>query len=132
MSWQSTAIYYRLINELVGERLGGLSSADCVLASVDFAAIEGFMSAGDWDAVGGALAREARAIEAAGAECVVITSNTVHKVSDRVAAAVSIPLLHIVDVTAAAVQGAGLSRVALLGTRFTMQEPFYRERMARY
>jgi aspartate racemase len=130
MSWQSSLLYYQLINGLVAERLGGLHSADCLLASVDFAPLEDLMRAGDWDAIGARLAREASQLEGADAECVVLCTNTMHKVSDRIAAAISVPLLHIVDVTAAAVLAAGLERVALLGTRFTMQEPFYRERMA--
>jgi aspartate racemase len=132
MSWQSSALYYELINGLVAARLGGLHSADCVLASVDFAPLEDLMRAGDWDAIGSALAREAAQLQEAGAECLVLCTNTMHKVSERIVAATSVPLLDIVDVTATAVIGAGLSRVGLLGTRFTMQEPFYRERMARH
>jgi len=131
LSWQSSALYYQLVNSLVSERLGGLHSADCVLVSVDFAAFEQLMRAGDWDTIGALLAREAARLEAAGAECVVLCTNTMHKVSDQIAAATSLPLIHVVDVTAAAVLAAGLRRVALVGTRFTMQEPFYSERMAR-
>ncbi len=130
MSWQSSALYYQEINRLVAERLGGLHSADCLLASVDFALLEELMRAGDWDAIGARLAREASQLEAAGAECVLLCTNTMHKLSDQIVAAISVPFIHIVDVTAAAILDAGLRRVALLGTRFTMQEPFYRERMA--
>ena len=129
MSWQSSALYYSLINELVGQRLGGLHSADCILASVDFAEIELMQQTGDWAAAGERLAREAAALELAGAELVVLCTNTMHKVADAIEAAIDIPLLHLGDVTALAVKSAGLTTVGLLGTRFTMAEPFYRERI---
>ena len=129
MSWESSALYYQAINEGVRERLGGLHSADLVMISVDFADIERLQSSGDWERAGDILAEEAIRLERAGASCVVICTNTMHKVADRVQAAVGIPLLHLADVTAAAVVDAGVHRVALLGTRFTMREPFYRERL---
>ncbi|MET3565883.1 aspartate racemase [Leifsonia sp. 563] len=129
MSWESSALYYQAINEGVRERLGGLHSADLVMISVDFADIERLQSSGDWERAGDILAEEAIRLERAGASCVVICTNTMHKVADRVQAAVGIPLLHLADVTAAAVIKAGVHRVALLGTRFTMREPFYRERL---
>lgn len=129
MSWQSSALYYSLINELVNERLGGFHSAECILASVDFAEIELMQQEGDWDAAGERLAREAAALELAGADLVVLCTNTMHKVADAIEGAIDIPLLHLGDVTAAAVLAAGLGTVGLLGTRFTMQEPFYRERL---
>ena len=129
MSWESTALYYRLLNEDVRERLGGFHSARLVLASVDFADIEAMQVAGDWDAAGEALAEEARSLEAAGAECLVLCTNTMHKVADAIEGAVDIPLLHLADVTAAAVRAAGVDRVALLGTRFTMEQPFYADRL---
>jgi len=129
MSWESSALYYQAINEGVRERLGGLHSADLVMISVDFADIERLQSSGDWERAGDILAEEAIRLERAGASCVVICTNTMHKVADRVQAAVGIPLLHLADVTAAAVIDAGVHRVALLGTRFTMREPFYRERL---
>lgn len=129
MSWESSALYYQAINEGVRERLGGLHSADLVMISVDFAEIERLQSSGDWERAGDILAEEAIRLEGAGASCVVICTNTMHKVADRVQAAVGIPLLHLADVTAAAVIDAGVHRVALLGTRFTMREPFYRERL---
>ena len=129
MSWESTALYYRLLNEDVRERLGGFHSARLVLASVDFADIEAMQVAGDWAAAGAALAEEARTLETAGAECLVLCTNTMHKVADAIAGAVGIPLLHLADVTADAVRSAGVDRVALLGTRFTMEQPFYADRL---
>jgi aspartate racemase len=129
MSWESTALYYRLLNEEVRERLGGFHSARLVLASVDFAEVEAMQSAGDWAAAGAMLAEEARAVQAAGAECLVLCTNTMHKVADVVQAAIDVPLLHLADVTADAVRGAGIGRVALLGTRFTMEQPFYADRL---
>ena len=129
MSWESTALYYRLLNEDVRARLGGFHSARLVMASVDFAGIEALQVAGDWDAAGDALAQEARSVEAAGAECLVLCTNTMHTVADAIAAAVDIPLIHLADVTADAVRGAGVGRVALLGTRFTMEQPFYVDRL---
>jgi len=130
MSWESTAEYYRLANELVRERLGGLHSARLVLASVDFAEIERLQVAGEWDEAGRVLAAEAARLEAAGAELLVLCTNTMHKVAGQVQAAVSIPLLHLADATAAAVRAAGLSTVGLLATRFTMEQDFYRDRLA--
>lgn len=129
MSWESTALYYRLINEDVRERLGGFHSARLLMASVDFADVEAMQVAGDWDAAGALLAEEARALEAAGAACVVLCTNTMHKVAGAIEAAVGIPLIHLADVTADAVKAAGLDRVALLGTRFTMEQPFYADRL---
>jgi aspartate racemase len=130
MSWESSALYYRLINEGVRARLGGLHSAACVMASVDFAVVEALQASGRWTEAGKLLAEEARGLVAAGAECLVLCTNTMHKVADEIEHRVPVPLLHLVDVTAHAVREAGLTRVALLGTRFTMEEPFYRDRMA--
>lgn len=129
MSWQSSVLYYSLINEGIAERLGGVHSADLVMVSVDFAEVEQLQSAGDWYRAGELLAREARALEAAGAELIVLCTNTMHIVAPAIEAAVSIPLLHLADVTARAIGAAGLVRVGLLGTRFTMQQAFYRERV---
>ncbi|CUR60348.1 conserved hypothetical protein [metagenome] len=129
MSWESTALYYRLLNEDVRDRLGGFHSARLVMASVDFAEVEALQVAGDWAAAGALLADEARALEAAGAACVVLCTNTMHKVADAIEAAVSIPLIHLADVTADAVRTAGVGTVALLGTRFTMEQPFYADRL---
>ena len=130
MSWESSAEYYRLVNEAVRERLGGLHSARCVLASVDFAVIEERQVAGRWDEAGDILAEEAVRIEAAGADLLLLCTNTMHKVADRIQAAFGIPLLHIADVTAQAVTAAGLGTIGLLGTAFTMEQDFYRDRLA--
>ncbi|WP_416956815.1 aspartate/glutamate racemase family protein [Nocardioides sp. T5] len=130
MSWESSALYYEILNEAVRERLGGYHSARVVMSSVDFAEVEAMQAAGEWDAAGALLAAEAAALEAAGAECLVLCTNTMHKVADAIEAATEVPLVHIVDVTAAAVLAAGLSRVALLGTRFTMEQAFVRDRLA--
>jgi aspartate racemase len=129
MSWESSALYYKLINESIRERLGGFHSADCVMSSVDFAPIEAFQSAGHWDAAGELLADTARGLEAAGADCVVLCTNTMHMVADRIVAATTVPFIHLIDATADAVLEQGLRRVALLGTRFTMEETFYVDRM---
>jgi aspartate racemase len=130
MSWESTAEYYRLANEFVRDRLGGLHSARLVLASVDFAEIEALQVAGDWDRAGDILAVEAARLQAAGAQLLLLCTNTMHKVADQVQAAVSIPLLHLADTTAAAVRAAGLTKVGLLATGFTMEHDFYRDRLA--
>jgi aspartate racemase len=129
MSWESTAEYYRLLNELTRERLGGLHSAKCVLYSVDFAEIEQLQVQGRWDEAAETLAEAAKALETAGADLLLICANTMHKVADHVAVAVGIPLVHLVDVTAEAVLSAGLHRVGLLGTAFTMEQDFYRGRL---
>jgi len=129
MSWESTLHYYRLINEGVKARLGGLHSARLLLASVDFAPIAAHQAAGRWDEAGDLLAVEAAALERAGAAFVVLCTNTMHRVAPAIAARVSIPLVHIADPTARAILGRGLRRVGLLGTRFTMEEAFYRERL---
>ncbi len=129
MSWQSTALYYQLLNEGIAERLGGLHSADCLLASVDFAPLAQLQAENRWDEAGELLAGTARSLEAAGAEILVLCTNTMHKVADAIEAAVDIQLLHIVDMTAAAARSAGLARVGLLGTSFTMEQPFYRDRL---
>lgn len=130
MSWESTAEYYRLLNELTRVRLGGLHSSRCIVYSVDFAEIERLQVAGEWERAGQVLAAAAKSLEAAGAELLLICTNTMHKVADQVSAAVSIPLLHLADTTAAAVRTAGLTRVGLLGTAFTMEQDFYRGRLA--
>lgn len=130
MSWESSAEYYRLANELVRERLGGLHSARLVLASVDFAEIEHLQVTGQWERAGELLAGVAKQVEAAGAELLVLCTNTMHKVAEQIQAAVSIPLVHLADATAAAVRRAGLTTVGLLGTAFTMEQPFYRDRLA--
>ena len=132
MSWESTIPYYRLINEAVKARLGGLHSAKLVLHSVDFHEIEQLQRSGDWDAAGEVLARAAQGVQAAGAELLLIGANTMHRVAPAVEAAVAIPLLHVADVTAAAVKAAGLDTVGLLGTRFTMEQAFYTQRLQQH
>ncbi|MFE3645043.1 aspartate/glutamate racemase family protein [Streptomyces sp. NPDC059169] len=130
MSWESSAQYYRLLNELVRERAGGLHSARWILHSVDFAEIEEFQVAGEWERAGEILAGAARGLAAAGADFLLICTNTMHKVADQVADAVDVPLLHLGDATAEAVRAAGIGRVGLLGTAFTMEQDFYRDRLA--
>jgi aspartate racemase len=130
MSWESTVPYYRRINELAHERLGGLHSARMVLLSVDFHDIEALQSAAEWEEAGRQLAQAARDVEAAGADCMVLATNTMHKVAPAIEAAIGIPLLHIADATGEAIRAAGIGTVGLLGTRFTMEEEFYRKRLA--
>ena len=129
MSWESTIPYYRAINEAVKARLGGLHSARLVLYSVDFHEIEQLQRSGDWARAGELLADAARALQAAGAGCVVLCTNTMHKVAAQIESAVGLPLLHIADPTAAAVRAGGHRRVGLLGTRFTMEQDFYLGRL---
>ena len=132
MSWESTIPYYRQINETIREHLGGLHSAKVILYSVDFHEIEQLQHAGDWDSAGAILAEAARSLEAAGADFLVLCTNTMHKVAARIEAAVAIPLLHIADPTAAEIKRAGFSTVGLLGTRFTMEQAFYRDRLSEH
>jgi aspartate racemase len=129
MSWESTVPYYRQINETVKERLGGLHSARVILYSVDFHEIERLQHLGDWQAAGAVLADAARALEAAGADFIVLCTNTMHRVAPAIEAAVRIPLLHIADPTADAIKRSGFSTVGLLGTRFTMEQAFYKDRL---
>ena len=129
MSWESTAHYYQQINEQIKQRLGGLHSARIVLYSVDFHDIERLQAAGRWNEAGECLAAAARALVAAGAEFLVVCTNTMHKVAPAIEAAAGIPLLHIADATAEAVRSAGIRRIGLLGTRFTMEQDFYRGRL---
>ena len=129
MSWESTIPYYRLINEGVKQHLGGLHSASLLLHSVDFHDIEACQSSGEWDKAGEILAQAALGLERAGAEGIVLCTNTMHKVASQIEAAVAIPLLHIADATAQSIRRAGLNKVALLGTRFTMEQDFYKNRL---
>ncbi|MGQ4878598.1 aspartate/glutamate racemase family protein [Billgrantia sp. LNSP4103-1] len=129
MSWESTASYYRALNEGVKAALGGLHSAKLCLYSVDFAEIERLQHAGDWDATAEILSRAARSVEAGGADFLMIGTNTMHKVAPQIAEAVSIPLLHIADATARRLAADGMRRVGLLGTRFTMEQDFYKGRI---
>ena len=129
MSWESTLLYYRIINETIRERLGGLHSARLMLASVDFHEIEALQRSGEWDRAGAILADCAKSLERAGAENLVLCTNTMHKVAASIEGAVSIPLLHIADPTAQAIRSAQFTTAGLLGTRFTMEQTFYRERL---
>ena len=129
MSWESTVPYYQTINRAIGRRLGGLHSAKIALYSVEFDEIEKLQHAGKWEESGEILADAARAVRRAGADFIVLCTNTMHKVAPQIEAAVDVPLLHIADATAARVKGAGVTRVGLLGTRFTMEEAFYRGRL---
>lgn len=129
MSWESTVPYYRQVNETVRERLGGLHSAKIVLYSVDFHEIERLQHAGNWDAAGKVLGEAARALESAGADFLVLCTNTMHKVAPAIESAVRIPLFHIADPTADEIKQAGFSAVGLLGTRFTMEQEFYTDRL---
>ena len=129
MSWESTQTYYRLINQGVKQRLGGLHSARLVLYSVDFAEIEALQHQGDWAATARILSEAARSVEAAGAEFLVLCTNTMHKVAAEIEQSVNIPLLHIADATAGVLQADGVTCVGLLGTGFTMEQAFYRERL---
>jgi aspartate racemase len=131
MSWVSTALYYRLVNEEVARRLGGLHSARCLLASVDFAEIARCQSEDRWEDAGGILAARARELEAAGADLLLLCTSTMHKVAEPIEAAIRIPFVHIVDVAAAAVLEAGIETVGLIGTRFTMEDGFFRDRLSR-
>ncbi|MEB2843298.1 amino acid racemase [Rhizobiales bacterium RZME27] len=129
MSFESTEVYYRLINEKVRDRIGGFASADLMMHSVNFADIVEMQKSGRWDLAADALSASARRLQAGGAECVLICTNTMHLVVPQVAAAVDIPLIHIIDETARALAARGLRRPLLLATRYTMEHGFYAERM---
>ncbi len=129
MSWESSAEYYRIINEEVKKRLGDLHSAKCVLASVDFAEVEVLQREGRWDEAAQCMVAQARALENAGADFVVLCTNTMHISAGEIEAALKIPFLHIADPTAAQVMAAGIQKIGLLGTRFTMEQNFYKGRL---
>jgi aspartate racemase len=129
MSWESTVLYYRIVNETVKGRLGGLHSARVILYSIDFFDVERFQHSGDWEAAGRLMAQAGRSLEVAGADFLVLCTNTMHKVASAIEAAVTIPLLHIADPTGSAITSAGHRAVGLLGTRFTMEQRFYKERL---
>ena len=130
MSWESTLVYYQLLNRMTRERLGGTHSAPLILWSVDFAPIAVMQAQGRWDAATAVLVDASRRIEQAGAEGLLICANTMHRMADEVQAAVSIPLVHVADATAAAIRAAGVERPLLLATRYTMEQAFYRDRLA--
>ena len=129
MSWESSLEYYRIINEDVKARLGGLHSAECLMWSFDFAEIEALQMAGDWDAATARMVDAAQRVERGGADCIVICTNTMHKMAGAVQAAVNIPLLHIADTTAEKICADGLHTIGLLGTGFTMEQDFYKGRL---
>jgi aspartate racemase len=129
MSWESSLEYYRILNETVKDRLGGLHSAKCILYSVEFAEIEALQHAGRWDEAARIMVEAGQSLERAGADLLVLCTNTMHKLAGEIEAGVNIPLLHIADAAAEAVKAAGISRVGLLGTRFTMEQDFYRGRL---
>jgi len=129
MSWESSIEYYRIINEAVRGKLGGFHSAKCVMVSVDFAEIEPLQDQGKWNEAAEILIAAARGVEAGGADFVIICTNTMHKVADEVQKPLRIPILHIADATAQAIKAVGLKRVGLLGTKFTMEEDFYKGRL---
>ncbi|MEN1935923.1 aspartate/glutamate racemase family protein [Paenibacillus sp. 102] len=129
MSWESSAEYYRIINEQVKKRLGGLHSAKCLLYSVDFAEIEYYQSEGDWEKAGEVLGEAAYSLEKAGADFIVICTNTMHKVISNIKEKVSIPILHIADATAIEIKKHGIRSVGLLGTKYTMEQDFYKSRI---
>jgi aspartate racemase len=129
MSWESTQDYYRLVNEEVRSHLGGLHSAKVVMLSVDFHEVEALMRAEEWDRVGDFLVERAKRVEAAGADFLLLCTNTMHKLADRIESSLSIPLLHIADAVAQSVKERGMRKIALLGTRFTMEQDFYSGRL---
>ncbi len=130
LSWESSAEYYRILNQEAQRRLGGAHSAPCLMFSFDFGEIEALQAAGDWEEASALMVEAARKLELAGGECIVICSNTMHRMAEAVEAAIAIPLIHIADATAAPIVDDGFKTVGLLGTRFTMEEDFYRGRMA--
>lgn len=129
MSWESTIEYYRIINELVNHELGGLNSSQCILYSVNFAEIEAYQRNGDWDEAGKVLSKAARSLQAAGADLILICTNTMHLLYKEIQESVHIPVVHIADSTAEAILADGISTVALLGTKFTMSKGFYKDRL---
>ena len=129
MSWESTLTYYRLLNEHVKQRLGGLHSAKMVLYSVDFAEVEALQQGNQWDEAGALLAEAAYNLEKAGAEGLLIATNTMHKVAGHIAARITVPLLHIADATGELLRAQGLTKVGLLGTAYTMEQDFYKQRL---
>ena len=131
MSWESTAQYYRIINEAVKERCGGLHSAKCVLYSLDFEEIEHLQSTGDWTEAGKILSLAAKSLEKAGVDIIIICTNTMHKVFDDIAKNIQIPMLHIADATATEIKAQNIKKVGLLGTKYTMEQDFYKSRLQR-
>jgi len=131
MSWESSSEYYRIINRLISQKLGGLNSAECLLYSFNFAEIEKLMLSGDWEKIAKLVSEVAKRLEKGGADCILICTNTIHKLAEEIQGEISIPLIHIADATAEQVKLRGLKTVGLLGTRFTMEEDFYSTRLER-
>lgn len=129
MSWESTVEYYRLLNETVKAELGGLHSAKILMYSVDFEELVELKHQGDWGKIGRILSTAAAQLEGAGADCVLLATNTMHKVADAITMSTTVPLIHIADATADDIKNQGIQRIGLLGTRFTMEEPFYKDRL---
>ncbi|MEA1011257.1 aspartate racemase [Bacillus cereus] len=129
MSWESTSEYYRIINEEIKERLGGLHSAKCMINSVDFEEIERFQSNGDWNGAGEVLGNAAYSLQMGGADFIIICTNTMHKVVDKIKENINIPVLHIADATAKEIKRKGIQTVGLLGTKYTMEQNFYKSRI---
>ena len=129
MSWESTSIYYKLLNKRVAQKLGGLHSAKILLQGVDFAVMEALMTAGDWETIGQQLSRAALNLEKAGAEMIILGSNTMHKVAPEIEQSIHVPFLHIADAVSDSMQSAGIATVALLGTAYTIKQDFYKERL---
>ncbi|MDT8902531.1 aspartate/glutamate racemase family protein [Anaeroselena agilis] len=129
LSWESSLLYYRIVNEEIKERLGGLHSCKCLMYSVDFAAVAALQHQGEWDKLGALMADAAERLERGGAELLVICANTMHKLADDITRRVDVPLLHIADATAEEIKARGLGKIGLLGTRFTMEGDFYRTRL---
>ncbi len=129
MSWESSAEYYRIVNETVKARLGGYHSADCLMYSVNFHDVETRQMSGAWDELGDMMASAAQRLERGGADCIVLATNTMHKLTEHIEAAVDTPFLHIADATAQRIQAAGITDIGLLGTRFTMEDDFYAGRL---
>lgn len=129
MSWESTSEYYRIINEEIKERLGGLHSAKCMINSVDFEEIERFQSNGDWNCAGEVLGNAAYSLQIGGADFIIICTNTMHKVVDKIKKNINIPVVHIADATAKEIKRKGIQTVGLLGTRYTMEQDFYKSRI---
>lgn len=130
LTWLSTLDYYRLLNQMVNEKLGGVASAEIYMYSVDFAVIKKLTVDGNWDAIAAIISTAAKKLEAAGADCLVIGANTMHKIADLVQASINIPLIHIAEETAKAITNLQLKKVALLGTKYTMQLDFYKNKLA--
>lgn len=129
-TWYSTAEYYKLLNELTNKKLGGVHAAKIILYSVDFAIIKTLTEQQDWEGIAVLLSKAAQSIELAGADCLILTANTMHNIADKIQAAINIPVIHIAEATATIIKNKGLQKVALLGTKYTMQMDFYKNKLA--